>query len=84
MNPSQQFTRRGMLTAATAGGAAVFVGRQTLAGEADKGSALRIVDPHVHVWKNDPKVRPNKGKSLVKMDKEISFSFCVMGKKVTF
>ena len=55
MNPSQQFTRRGMLTAAAAGGGAVLVGRRTLAGAADKRSDLRIVDPHVHVWKNDPK-----------------------------
>ena len=48
-------TRRTWLRQATAAGMAV-AGSRALekAAMADNSKGLRIVDPHVHVWKNDP------------------------------
>lgn len=55
MNPPLHTTRREWLRLATAGGAAlagISVGKpKTMA----DSQSLRIVDPHVHVWKTDPR-----------------------------
>lgn len=56
MTTRQGFTRRGWLRRATAAGMAVAGSRAwEKAVMAENTSGIRIIDPHVHVWKNDPR-----------------------------
>jgi L-fuconolactonase len=77
-NREIRISRRELLMGSIAAGAAAALPSSALCrGMDEKSSALRIIDPHVHVWKNDPRYPWPKG--LAQPPKEDALPSTLLG-----